>query len=152
MSHTRTRTIVRYVAGFLIAGQQVLLLRKSKPEWQAGKLNGVGGKIEVGELPADAMVREFREETGITEELAWHERVVLSGQDGSWRVAFFVAEWPGSGPPPQQTVAGTDEPAAWYLLHNLYHLPVIGNLRWLVPLCMDPEIVAPVHVVDQGRA
>lgn len=48
----------------------VLLIRKIKPAWQAGLLNGVGGKIgdreEIkDEAPIQAMVREFEEETGV---------------------------------------------------------------------------------------
>ena len=57
--------IVRYVLGFAFhPARGVVLIRKNRPEWQAGKLNGVGGKIERGELPEQAMAREFEEETG----------------------------------------------------------------------------------------
>jgi len=56
-----------YVVGFMFSErlQTVLLIRKTKPAWQAGMLNGVGGKIEPDELPIDAMIREFEEETGL---------------------------------------------------------------------------------------
>lgn len=55
----------RYVLGFLFSedGSRVLLIWKNRPAWQAGKLNGIGGKIEDGEQPLDAMKREFVEET-----------------------------------------------------------------------------------------
>lgn len=43
----------------------VTLIQKVKPEWQAGKLNGVGGLVEEGENPLEAMQREFKEETGV---------------------------------------------------------------------------------------
>lgn len=41
----------RYVVGFLFDSEfrQVALIRKQKPQWQAGLLNGIGGKIEYGE-------------------------------------------------------------------------------------------------------
>ena len=56
-----------WVVGFLMDSdaEQVILIRKNRPEWQAGKLNGVGGKVEPGELIGGAMYREFREETGV---------------------------------------------------------------------------------------
>ncbi|KKN18724.1 hypothetical protein LCGC14_0952850 [marine sediment metagenome] len=54
-----------YCVGFLfnVLGNRVLLLRKLSPAWQAGKYNGVGGKIEQGEIPIEAMNREWKEET-----------------------------------------------------------------------------------------
>src|SRR6478609_2045994 len=60
-----------YVLGFMFSEDRkhVVLIRKTKPAWQAGKLNGVGGKIEENEPPLAAMIREFKEETG----LRWEE-------------------------------------------------------------------------------
>ena len=51
---------MRYVAGFMFDSsyENVLLIRKTKPKWQEGLLNGVGGKIEPGEKELDAMKRE----------------------------------------------------------------------------------------------
>jgi 8-oxo-dGTP diphosphatase len=43
----------------------VLLVKKTKPDWQAGKLNAIGGKVEDGETFAECACREFREETGL---------------------------------------------------------------------------------------
>lgn len=42
---------------------RIALVRKSKPTWQAGLLNGIGGAVEPGEKPGQAMVREWHEET-----------------------------------------------------------------------------------------
>jgi 8-oxo-dGTP pyrophosphatase MutT (NUDIX family) len=52
---------------FTDIASSVVLIRKNRPEFQAGLLNGVGGKIETerGESPRRAMVREFFEETGV---------------------------------------------------------------------------------------
>lgn len=53
--------------GFLFSPDlaKVALIRKASPAWQAGKLNGIGGKAEPGETSLDAMSREFREEAGL---------------------------------------------------------------------------------------
>lgn len=58
----------KYVLGFAYSenAESIVLIEKDRPDWQAGKLNGVGGKIEDDDLnEVMAMVREFKEETGI---------------------------------------------------------------------------------------
>src|SRR3972149_224048 len=61
--------ITYYVLGFMFSYdlKQVALIRKSHPEWQKGKLNGIGGHIEENETEIRAMMREFAEETGYFE-------------------------------------------------------------------------------------
>jgi 8-oxo-dGTP pyrophosphatase MutT (NUDIX family) len=72
---------MNYVLGFAFTPDgSVALIRKIKPEWQAGKLNGVGGKIEDWD-PSDvhAMTREFQEETGVfLEPHLWREVGVVN--------------------------------------------------------------------------
>jgi 8-oxo-dGTP diphosphatase len=55
-----------YVVGFIFNKERtrVALIRKDRPDFQAGKLNGIGGKIEKGEEADHCMVREAIEETG----------------------------------------------------------------------------------------
>ena len=49
---------------FVVKDGQILLIRK-KRGLGAGKINGPGGRIEPGESPLEAAVRETREELGI---------------------------------------------------------------------------------------
>ena len=42
-----------------------MIEKKRGPEGVAGRWNGVGGKVEEGETPAEAMVRECFEETSL---------------------------------------------------------------------------------------
>src|SRR3954468_16263227 len=66
---------------------RVLLIRKRRPQWQAGKLNGVGGKIEPTDpTPLHAMTREFREEAGVAVE-SWQEILTLTAPD--WHTHFY---------------------------------------------------------------
>lgn len=64
-----------YVCGFMFSPEldRVVLIRKNRgPRKMAGHLNGVGGKIELGEGIRAAMAREFQEETGvITDPTDW---------------------------------------------------------------------------------
>lgn len=57
--------MTEYVIVSVFRGHRILLVEKDRPEWQKGKLNLVGGKIEAGESVADAVIRELREETGL---------------------------------------------------------------------------------------
>jgi 8-oxo-dGTP diphosphatase len=43
----------------------VLIAQRPAGKWQAGRWEFPGGKIEPGELSADAVVRELREELGV---------------------------------------------------------------------------------------
>lgn len=47
------------------AYDDVLLILKDKPDWQKGRLNLVGGKVEDNESPMQAAVRELKEEAGL---------------------------------------------------------------------------------------
>lgn len=43
-----------------------VLLGKKKRGFGAGKLNGIGGKLDPGESPTDGVIREVHEEVGLT--------------------------------------------------------------------------------------
>ena len=77
-----------YVVGFVFNSDRdlVLLVRKERPDWQKGFLNGVGGLIEPEEGAYEAMVRECKEEAGLVL-TGWEEFCRLSGKD--YIVYFF---------------------------------------------------------------
>lgn len=62
-----THTIVTYSMGFAVSldGEHVLLLEKGRPAFLKGQWIGVGGHIEEGETPLQAMVREAKEEADL---------------------------------------------------------------------------------------
>lgn len=54
----------RHVLGFLAdSDDNVLLMRRHKPDWQQHKYNGIGGRMLKKEHPLDAMKREWIEKT-----------------------------------------------------------------------------------------
>ncbi len=49
------------------AGKTLMLHRvKKENDFHEGKWNGLGGKVELGETPEECVVREVREESGLT--------------------------------------------------------------------------------------
>lgn len=55
---------VKATLTFIIDDGKVLLIRK-KTGFGAGKINGIGGKIEEEEKPEEAAIREVEEEVGV---------------------------------------------------------------------------------------
>ncbi len=140
--------IERMVVGFAFTADRgsVILIRKERPEWQKGKLNGVGGHIEQGEHPAEAMSREFEEETGVhLPKTRWERVVMMEGSD--WHVTFFRALLTNLDRHHIQTM--TDEA----VVEVQCDIPggMIPNLTWLLPLCLDQSgIQLPLQVRDVG--
>lgn len=63
--------MIEYVLGFAFDEyhETVALVKKRKgPPVNIGKWNGIGGKVESGEMPLRAMVREWSEEVGSNHE------------------------------------------------------------------------------------
>jgi 8-oxo-dGTP diphosphatase len=124
-----------WVVGFLydFDAERVVLIRKKRPEWQAGKLNGVGGKIEPGETPDDAMRREFYEETGQMV-LSWQRFASLRWEGEQGVVHFFRSFAYRSILDACRSV--TDEEVWTMAPHDVALWPsnYIPNLRWLIPL------------------
>lgn len=69
--------MINYVVGFAFdeSKENVLLMRKNRPDWQKGYLNGLGGHIEINEYPLHAMRREAYEEAGI--DVSWKYRAFI---------------------------------------------------------------------------
>jgi 8-oxo-dGTP diphosphatase len=123
----------RYVAGFLFDPlfESVSLIRKNRPKWQAGLLNGIGGHIDGDETALAAMFREFKEETGYHETM-WTLFARLKGPEFS--VEFFAAI---GNPNLCKTVS--DEPVEVICVHNLHihQQRMVENVPWLIHLAID---------------
>lgn len=123
-----------YTLGFIFDAtlENVLLIQKQRPAWQAGKLNGVGGKLEENETLTQCIAREVNEEASLeTQPQDW----VSVGKMGNaeWEVHVFTTQYHGEKDLARSL---TDEEVQW---HPAQTLPanIIPNLSWLVPLCLD---------------
>lgn len=131
--------LTEMVVGFLFneSGNRLALIRKTHPAWQAGNWNGIGGRIEAGETPAQAMVREFKEEAGVElPEEEWRLRVRIRGSD------FFLYVFSAFSDDVNDCVTRTQEMVSvWDLssfLNNCYNR--IPNLVWMIPILLDENI------------
>jgi len=122
----------------------ILLIEKQKPEWQRGKYNLVGGKIEPDEDPYDAAQREFAEETGYKSPVTSVEQMGIVKGDWGKIYCFnklvtenFIPESQGEG-----KVFWTD----WSVIKDDSCL--MPNLRVIIPLMVMG--VQNWVIIDQG--
>lgn len=137
----------RYVVGlaFTADRKQLVMIEKQRPQWQAGFLNGVGGKIELGEMPATAMSREFFEETGVeVDGRRWQALAELRGRDFELYVFTVTTDDVLS------VQSTTDERVVMIDPNMLRALPVISNVPVMVALALDDSgICKPVILLDE---
>lgn len=141
-----------YVCGFLFFRQaglnqipifatendwKVLLILKDRPVWQAGKYNGIGGKIELGEKPIDAMIRECYEECGLRID-GWKQFATMEVDNGA-KIHFYKA-FADTVPQWQQK---TSEPLASFPTHRL-PANLINSNRYLIPMAMENDMTEAI--------
>lgn len=131
MSERAITPLPEYVVGFNFFGprfERVVLIRKNKPAWQGGKLNGIGGLIEPGEAAAVAMDREYCEETGDDFRPTWIKFCTL-------RFPAAVVHFFKSFSPQTTAHDTTAEPIVLALLGSMEtETETLANLRWLLPM------------------
>lgn len=118
---------------------KILLIEKLRPDWMKGYWNGIGGKIEEGEDPNDAMNRESKEECGHT--YVWVHTITFTCPGGT--VFVYAATCPAPDIDFEQIE--DEELMIWHT----YALPgkLMGNLKWIIPLCLS-SVRFPV-MIDQ---
>lgn len=100
-------------------GEPVLLVKKNRPQWQAGRYNLVGGKVDPGEDPLTCAVRELKEESGLD-----------TIGDPEYMGAKCMVEYDEVIPQPGET-----EEVSWHEWPEIQHSPLLlPNLQVVIPL------------------
>lgn len=134
-----------FVLGFAFHKSKVALIRKTRPEWQAGKLNGLGGHIENYEPPIEAMAREFHEEAGLFT-YQWEQKVKMVS--GSHTIYVFTTDLE-HGNILYTTEEGRVDMYNWRNIAGLAALgaEAVPNLAWLLPMVRSNEVSAEVKFI-----
>lgn len=137
--------MTQYVLGFVFnSGMRniVLLLNKKKPSYQSGKMNGVGGHVEPGEKPLDAMRRECLEEAGLDIE-SWELFCVGNLPDGGEVRCYraFVDDLTA-----RNHFTDTGEKVGIYPVNGLDQEWLAPQVAWLIPLALEEAVTSWVDV------
>lgn len=130
----------QYCLGFCFSfdDKEVALIRKAKPDWQKGKLNGVGGFVEEGETPYLAMIREFEEETGyLLKDWTHRGTMVIRKERTNDEVDQVISVFKGYADPRDLRTTTNEE----VVIVDVDKLPkdTLFNLKWWIPAVLDPD-------------
>lgn len=113
--------------------ENVLLIKKTKPEWQKGKLNFPGGSIEENETAHECIAREFKEETDLDIPIPnWNHigQILAENYSVQYLTSIYYPELNG------QVKDVTDEKLQWVKVNDLPN-NIISNLHWLIPFAIN---------------
>ncbi len=137
----KKRSINYYVLCFLFGPafnqqDEVLLIRKKRPRWMRGKLNGVGGKVETPETAQDALSRIVSKETGL--DITGHtmgEPFTTLHFSNTRNIVFCYTS---NRKYTRSAQTMTDEAVAHYGYPQcLQRKDLADHLRWLLPLAVE---------------
>lgn len=122
---------------YISRGDETLMLyrNKKKDDPNAGKWIAVGGHFEFGESPEECMLREVREETGLTP-AQWAYRGVVTFLCGDWceYMHLFTASAPDG-----EAVFCDEGTFAWLPTGSLAALPAWAGDRIFLSLLQRDE-------------
>ena len=85
--------MIDVAVGIVIKNKQVFLAKRSSKQHQGGLWEFPGGKREPEERPVDALIRELKEEVGITPlQTTFFESIVHDYGDKKVQLHFFLIE------------------------------------------------------------
>ena len=154
-------TPLSVAVGVLRQGEQVLLEQRLDKAHQGGLWAFPGGKVEAGETPVEALVREFREETGLETE-NWQPLIEIPWDYAAYSVRLQVFHTHQFSGTPQAHAA---QALVWRDIAELRALPmppanrgVVAALHLPPRLAITGRFSSPdalyeqvIHLLNQGH-
>ena len=133
----------------LLKKENKILLAMKKRGFGEGKYNGVGGKIEGGETPDDAMIRETKEEILVTP--TKYEKVGIiefdefyKGQKEKVMFHLYVAsEWQG-----EPTESDEMKPE-WFDIQSIPYDKMFPDDKYWLPLILEGRKIKAYFDFDE---
>ena len=126
-----------------------ILLAMKKRGFGEGKYNGVGGKIENGETPEEAMLRETQEEIAVTP--TNYEKVGFLEFDEFYKgqkekVAFhlyIVSEWTG------EPTESEEMNPTWFDINDIPYDKMFPDDKYWLPLILEGKKIKAYFDFDE---
>ncbi len=141
---SRTENVELTVLCLIEDGDRILLQNRVKRDWQGYTLPG--GHVEPGESFVDAVIREMKEETGLTVEdpgLAGVKQFPI--ENGRYVVLLFKAtRWTG------ELVSSEEGQMEWVEYGRLSEVNTVDDLEDLLRVINSPELTEFQYIVSGG--
>lgn len=130
-----------YCLGFAFSPDNkiVALIKKNRPVWQKGKWNGIGGHLENTEIGLEAMIREFKEETGF-EEYSFFKFAELDFKNAT--VHCYKANLNLD-----LLSTNSDETVGIFPVDKLPN-NLVNDVRWLITLARDTHNMYEIKIIN----
>lgn len=134
----------------LLKRNDEILLAMKKRGFGKGKYNGVGGKIEFGETPEEAMIRETKEEINVTP--IKYEKVGLIEFDEYYKGnkqnlvfhLYMVYDWIGE-------ISESEEMnPKWFSINNIPYEKMFSDDKYWLPLILEGKKVRAYFEFDEN--
>ena len=138
----KTETVELTVLCLIEDGNKMLLQNRVKKDWQGYALPG--GHVESGESFVDAVIREMREETGLTviePRLAGVKQFPI--ENGRYVVLLFKAtQWSGD------LISSDEGQMEWVEYDNLTSIKTVDDFDELIRVINSPELTEFQYLVS----